>query len=282
MPVSAVSVRVPATTANLGPGFDCLGVALSLYNTITLERTAADWPDAFIASAAGAFYTACGKKPRSWKLRIEGDVPRSRGLGSSVTVRLGLLLALNEREGRPLERERLLELTTELEGHPDNAVPACHGGFAACAPNGHLRTTVDETLKFVVAIPDFEVETKAARGVLPPQVPLADAVSNLQQTALLVGAFLEHNYPLLRGHFGDRLHQPNRLKLIPGGEKAIEAAVDAGALGAFISGSGSTMMAVTLHSENLIARAMQAALEAPGSKVQVQTLTADNTGACVL
>jgi homoserine kinase len=278
-----ISVRVPATTANLGPGFDCLGAALGLYNTLTLTESDAPWPDAFIAATAAAFYGACGRPARSWQLRITGDVPRSRGLGSSVTVRLGLLLALNEREGRPLPREVLLDLTIALEGHPDNAVPAYHGGFAASAPNGHIRTSIDETLKFIAVIPPFEVETKQARAVLPATVPFADAVRNLQQTALLTAAFMEHNYPLLRGHFEDHLHQPHRLPLIPGGARAIEAAVEAGALGACISGSGSTILALTLHSEHMIAAAMRTAFERNGTpNPVVHVLAADNTGAQVL
>jgi homoserine kinase len=278
-----VSVRVPATTANLGPGFDCLGAALSLYNTLTLTESEAPWPDAFIAATAATFYRACGLPARSWQLRITGDVPRSRGLGSSVTVRLGLLIALNEREGRPLARDVLLDLTIDLEGHPDNAVPAYHGGFAASAPNGHIRTTIDETLKFIAVIPPFEVETKQARSVLPATLPFADAVRNLQHTALITAAFMEHNYPLLRGHFEDHLHQPHRLPLIPGGARAIEAALEAGALGACISGSGSTILALTLHNEQRIATAMSTAFERSGTPLPVvHILTADNTGAQVL
>jgi len=280
--MSAVSVRVPATTANLGPGFDCLGAALALYNTLTLLDKSAPWPDAFIAETAASFYGACGLPARSWDLRITGDVPRSRGLGSSVTVRLGLLLALNERENRPLPREVLLDLTIALEGHPDNAVPAFYGGFAASAPNGHIRTPVDETLKFIAAIPPFEVETKKARAVLPASVPFADAVRNLQQTALLTAAFMDHNYPLLRGHFEDHLHQPHRLALIPGGGSAIEAAVEAGALGACISGSGSTLLALTLHSEHMVAQAMKSAFTRQGgAEPLIHVLTADNSGAVI-
>lgn len=279
----AISVRVPATTANLGPGFDSLGVALGLHNTVTLSVSKAAWPDAFIAETAEAFYRAAGKPERSWKVGITGDVPRSRGLGSSVTVRLGLLMALNEREERPLPREVLLDLTIGLEGHPDNAVPAFYGGFAACAPNGHIRTTVDDTLKFIVAVPPFEVETKAARRVLPETIPFADAVRNIQQTAVLVGAMVDHNYPLLRGHFEDTLHQPHRLPLIQGGSRALEAAVNAGALGACVSGSGSTILALTLHSEHLIANALRRAFSADGiPEITTHILTADNEGAVIL
>ncbi|MDX6766935.1 MAG: homoserine kinase [Candidatus Methylacidiphilales bacterium] len=278
-----VRVRVPATTANLGPGFDCLGAAVRLHNTLTLLDEPAPWPDAFMSEAAEAFFRAAGRKRRSWKVLIEGDVPRARGLGSSVTVRLGLLLALNEREKRPLPPEKILELTIQLEGHPDNAVPAFHGGFAACGPKGHTRIDVEPTLKFVVAIPDFEVETKAARAVLPATLPLRDAILNLQCTAALVGAFVDKNYPALRGNFQDTLHQPYRAPLIHGCQAVMDAALDAGALGAFISGSGSAMMALTLHSEHQIALAMGAAFRGAGVAEPVtHVLTADNDGAVVL
>jgi homoserine kinase len=278
-----VSVRVPATTANLGPGFDCLGVALQLHNTVTLLDRSAPWPDDFLAEVAIAFYRTAAKKPSSWAVKIEGDVPRSRGLGSSVTVRLGLLMALNAREKNPLPPEALLDLTIALEGHPDNAVPAFYGGFAACGPRGSIRAEVDPTLKFIVAIPDFEVETKAARAVLPETLPLKDAILNIQCTAALVGAFVERNYPALRGNFEDTLHQPYRSKLIPGCSAVMAAAMDAGALGAFISGSGSAMMALSLHSEDQIAAAMAGAFQKAGvPQVATHVLCADNTGAQVI
>lgn len=281
--MAAISVRVPATTANLGPGFDCLGAALELYNTLTLYDAEGPWPDAFFAETAASFYGASGLPPRSWQVKVTGDVPRSRGLGSSVTVRLGLLLALNEREDRPLPRQAMLDLTVALEGHPDNAVPAYYGGFTAAAPNGHVRAEIDDSLKFVVAIPPFEMETRKARAVLPKMVPLVEAVRNIQQTALIVGAFMEGNYPLLRGHFEDCLHQPFRLPLIPGGQRAIEAAMEAGALGACLSGSGSTILALTLHSEHMVAAAMKKALALKsGAEPVVHVLTADNQGARVL
>jgi homoserine kinase len=278
-----VSVRVPATTANLGPGFDCLGVALQLHNTVTLLDRKAPWPDDFLAEVAIAFYRAAAKKPSSWAVEIAGDVPRSRGLGSSVTVRLGLLMALNAREKNPLPPEALLDLTIALEGHPDNAVPAFYGGFAACGPRGSIRAEVDPSLKFIVAVPDFEVETKAARAVLPETLPLKDAILNIQCTAALVGAFVEGNYPALRGNFEDTLHQPYRSKLIPGCSAVMSAAMDAGALGAFISGSGSAMMALALHSEDQIAAAMAQAFQKAGvPEVTTHVLCADNAGARVI
>lgn len=278
-----VRVCVPATTANLGPGFDCLGVALQLHNTVTLLDEPAPWPDEFMSGVARAFYKASGQKPRSWALKIDGPVPRSRGLGSSVTVRMGLLMALNIREGHPLPDRTILDLTVALEGHPDNAVPAFLGGFAACSPAGHIRAEVGPELKFVVAVPEIEVETKAARAVLPKSVSLQDAILNLQGTAALVGAFVGRDYSALRGNFGDKLHQPYRSALIPGCQAVMDAALQAGALGAFISGSGSAMMALALQGEDSIALAMAGAFQAAGIReARTHVLQADNRGAFVV
>jgi len=278
-----VRVCVPATTANLGPGFDCLGIALQLHNTVTLLDEPAPWPDDFISGVAKAFYKASGQKPRSWALKIEGGVPRSRGLGSSVTVRMGLLMALNIREGKPLPDRAVLDLTVALEGHPDNAVPAFFGGFAACSPTGHTRAEVGPELKFVVAVPELEVETKAARAVLPTSVSLQDAILNLQCTAALVGAFVGRDYAALRGNFRDTLHQPYRSPLIPGCQAVMDAALHAGAIGVFISGSGSAMMALALQDEQRIAHAMAGAFQSAGIKeARTHVLQADNRGAFVM
>ncbi|NJK90610.1 MAG: homoserine kinase [Blastochloris sp.] len=242
--MNSVTVQVPATTANLGPGFDVLGLALQLYNRITLRPGAESWPDAFMEEAASHFYLKTGLPPQAFHVSISGSVPRSRGLGSSVTVRLGLLSGLNHLHQNPLSPEDILRLVITLEGHPDNAVPAALGGFAACAADRWFRTEVDPRLLFVACVPKFEVETKKARSVLPAQIPLADAILNLQNSSQLVAAFATRNYSLLKGSFGDRLHQPYRAQLIPACLEAFALAEKNGALGSFISGSGSTLMAI--------------------------------------
>ena len=283
MSANSVSVRVPATTANLGPGFDALGIALQLYNTVTISPGGKEWPDAFIAEAAGKFFKATAIKPQPFNVEIKGDVPRSRGLGSSVTVRLGLIAALNQFYSQPLTKKCALELVVELEGHPDNAVPASYGGFAVSAGKSFCTVPVSEDLKFVAIIPDYEVKTKDARKALPEQIPLGHAVENLQYSGLIVAAFMLGNYPLLKGSFQDRLHQPYRAKLIPGCEDAFRAAEGAGALGAFISGSGSTLMAVTLEHGEAVAAAMKQALTRAGAKnLQHHILMADNEGVNII
>ncbi len=282
MQANNVSVRVPATTANIGPGFDALGVALELYNTVTISPGAEIWPDAFIEEAAEKFFLAAEIKPETFFTEITGDVPPSRGLGSSVTVRLGIIAALNEYHGSPLPREKVLDLVIGLEGHPDNAVPAFYGGFAVSTSQTYAHVPVSPELKFVAVIPDYEVETKEARKVLPANVSLKHAVENIQYSGLIVLAFATSNYELLRGAFRDHLHQPYRFKLIPGCEAAFDAAEDAGALGAFISGSGSTLMAVTLENPNAVAEAMKQALSGAGAKnLKHHVLNADNQGIVV-
>ena len=282
MSANSVSARVPATTANIGPGFDTLGIALQLYNTVTITPGSGAWPDDFMEEAAVKFFQAAGIKPACFTVQIRGDVPRSRGLGSSVTVRLGLIAALNQYHKEPLTKKQALELVVELEGHPDNAVPACYGGFAVSSGKSFCTVPVSHKLKFITVIPDYEVKTKDARKVLPAQIPLSHAVENIQHSGLIVAAFTLENYALLKGSFHDHLHQPFRSQLIPGCEEAFHAAEEAGALGAFISGSGSTLMAVTLENDEAVASAMKQALTRAGAKnLTHHILHADNEGVSI-
>jgi len=280
-PVRA-SVRVPATSANLGPGFDTMGVALKIYNTVTVSRTEESvTASGMTAETTIAFFDRTGIEPFSFKAAIAGQVPPARGLGSSVTVRLGLVAGLNALAGEPLDPEEILALVIELEGHPDNAVPAFHGGFATCAADRFCRAEVGSSLKFVGLVPDFELETKKARAVLPKQVPLADAISNLQYGALIAAAFIQRDYAKLDGLFQDRWHQPFRAPLIPCWDAVEVAAAKAGTLGFYLSGAGSTLMALVDGSE-AAADAVAAKMEAAAKKAKVPAkafvTTADNTG----
>jgi homoserine kinase len=255
--MNSVSVRVPATTANLGPGFDCLGIALQLYNTTTVTRGKGADPGEMALEAAALFFRAAGGKPFAFHWSVEGDVPRSRGLGSSVTVRLGVLHGLNELAGRPLNRHELFHLCAELEGHPDNAAPAAYGGFCICPATGHVqRYAVGLDLAFVLLIPGIELETKKARGVLPSKIPLGDAVVSAGNAAAIAGAFASGDYKKLQGCFGDRFHQPYRSRLMPYLDDVIEAGCAAGALGGWLSGAGSTVACTTLRHPDRVANAM--------------------------
>lgn len=277
--MKSISIRVPASTANLGPGFDTLGVALNLYNTVTLSPTKKIEHDHFMQEMFDLFFKKAKQKTSPFDVKISGDVPRSRGLGSSVTVRLGILYALNEWYGRPLKPEQVLDLTIELEQHPDNAVPAFYGGFVASNGKTHIRVPVQSKLHFVAAIPSFELETKKARAVLPKALSRADVVTNIQNAAVIVGAFASKKYELLQGALEDKLHQPYRAKLIPGFNGTLRAAERAGALAAFLSGAGPTLMALTLQKPEIIASVMLRELKKAGdSQATAKILKADNQG----
>ena len=275
--MTTVRVRVPATTANLGPGFDCLGIALQIYNWITVTRGSSNDVDAMIEAASSAFFRRSGERPFSIRCNISGEVPRARGLGSSVTVRLGILHGLNELSGSPLSREQIFLLCAELEGHPDNSAPAEFGGFTIARSDGTLqRYRVSRKVEFALLIPDFEVSTADARSVLPKSVPLRDAVISLSNACAIAGAFASRDYEKLVGCFDDRLHQPFRQKLVPYLGPVIESATKAGALGGWLSGSGSAVACMGLGASTRIAHAMRAACGL--SNVRIVTTHADNAG----
>lgn len=274
----SVRVRVPATSANLGPGFDTLGVALRLANTVTVRRSASPaTADEMIQAAANQFFAAAGSDPFPFSWTIRGSVPRSRGLGSSVTVRLGILHGLNELAGQPLDPEALYRICADLEGHPDNAAPAAVGGFTVARPDGSFqRFRVSPRLQFVLLIPDFEVRTADARRVLPESIPFKDAVRSIANATSIAAAFASANYEALRGCFEDFLHEPFRAPLVPGLREIIAAGTAAGAIGGWLSGSGSTIACATLENPEAVAAAMKSASGFQNAVTVVTT--ADNRG----
>lgn len=279
--MDAVTVRIPATTSNLGSGFDCLGIALDIANRVTVRASDAhvEHP-AMVAEAARHFFQKANSKPRGFTWHIEGDVPQSRGLGSSVTVRLGLLHGLNTLTGAGLSAEELFQICSFLEGHPDNAAPAAFGGFTVSRQDAPtFRAEISPDVKFVLLIPDFEVSTPSAREILPQTYPKADVVRSINNAARVTAAFMQQRYALLKGCFDDGVHQPYRESLVPFLSKTIAAGEKAGALGGFLSGSGSTICCITLEDEQAVAAAMLDA-SPPGSQAVVTV--ANNIGAEVL
>ncbi len=273
-----VTIRVPATSANLGPGYDCLGLALALYNQTELRRaTPATPPPEMVQAAAETFFEHAEVKPFAFDWKIRGEVPRSRGLGSSVTVRLGLLHGLNELSGQPLEREELFQICSQLEGHPDNAAPAEFGGFTVASEDGCLSFPVEGGLKVVLLIPDFEVSTPEARKVLPEMLAHREAVKSAANAARVTAAFASGQYEALEGCFEDYLHQPYRQKLLPFLPEVIAASERSWAIGAFLSGSGSTIAALTLENPKGVATAMLEALP-KGVTAKTVITKADNHG----
>ena len=279
----SVTVSVPGTTANLGPGFDSFGVALDLANLVTISLVNPPTPlPAMVEATAESFFLGSGLTPVPFSWKIKGVVPQARGLGSSVTVRLGVLMGLNELSGRPVSREGIFRLCAELEGHPDNAAPALFGGFTiARSLQQPLRYAVASHLRFVLLIPDFEVATPAARKVMPRSISVTDSAANAADAAVIAAAFATKRYELLRGAFGDRLHQPYRTKLVPFLPEVIVAAEKSGALGGWLSGSGSTICALAPDAESAvrIAKAMKT-LSPKGSKTLI--CAPDNKGASII
>ena len=290
-----VTVRVPASTSNLGPGYDCLGVALRLHNSVTVIRgkvPRSSHPQ-IVSDAAERFFKLTRRRVFSFSCSIVERVPRCRGLGSSATVRLGILLGLNRLSGEPLDRLTLFRLCAESEGHPDNAAPATFGGFTVVQSSGssspargkrHACATVQRfevapRLYFVVLVPGLQIETARARRILPSKISRVAAAENCANACAVTAAFASRDYEKMRGTFSDNLHQPFRAKLIQFLPRVIAAAERAGALGAFLSGSGSAIAAVTLEAPEKISVAMARAATVPAHTIITQ---ADNRGAQVL
>ena len=280
---STIRVAIPGTTANLGPGFDAFGIALGVANTVTVSLKSSPLPHPpIVEEAAGSFFRGSGLTPFGFSWKIAGKVPQARGLGSSVTVRLGIMMGLNSLAGSPVSREGLYRLCADLEGHPDNAAPAVFGGFTiARANHAPVRFPVGVGLRFILLIPDFEVSTPAARKVMPRTISIPDAAANAADASVIAAAFACRKYGLLRGSFDDRLHQPHRAKLVPFLGSVITAAGDAGALGTWLSGSGSTIC--SLVEDETTARKVRSAMRkaAPASAAFL-TIPADNQGAKVI
>jgi homoserine kinase len=293
------SIRVPASTSNCGPGFDTLGLAFNLYNRVTFQRQ----PDdavvyggndrrfgerelGMIRQVADAFFSRTGLKPFGFRFNIEGDVPLARGLGSSVTVRAGILGGLNAAAEGPLSKKEIVSIVTELEGHPDNAAAAVLGGFcvARAAPTPRtfvdaIRFPVPEHLVFVVLAPDLEIETEVSRRALPKELPFSEVVNSLNSLAFLVSVFSTGEFEKLRGAVTDFVHQPYRLPNIPGAEAAIAAGIEAGAYTGWLSGSGSSVLCAAHEREaEQVSRAMGSAFEAHGIRFSAHLLRADNDG----
>jgi len=292
MTTQTAVVRVPGTTANLGSGFDVLGIALKLYNRVAVTRVprrgvrivspisdeARAGATQMVEEASSSFFRKTRTRAFGWDVSITGDVPVARGLGSSTTVLVGALAALDAIAGTGLGKEGVFQLANELEGHPDNAAPATFGGFTASAPAPEgarvARFPVSSKVRFVVLVPGFEVRTSDARRLLPSAYPKADVVHALGRVAMITAAFASGDLGPLTGMFDDRVHQPCRTPLIPALPRVIAAGVRAGAVGGWLSGSGSTIVCLATADAEPVGRAMQRAL--PESRLHV--VAADASG----
>lgn len=292
----SITVRVPGSTSNCGAGFDTLGLALTVYNRVTLTRrsdtaiageTNGDQrAQAMVTAAASRFFEATRKPAFGFVYRIAGDVPPARGLGSSVTVLAGVLAGLNAMAGAGLSLHTLTALVTDLEGHPDNASAGILGGFCVsrCDPQtgaylNTLRFEIPDSIAFVVVSPSVEIATKESRGALPTVLPYLDAVRSINSATYLTAAFASGNFASLRGAVSDFMHEPYRLPRIPGGREAIAAGIQAGAWAGWLSGSGSSVLCVS--EQNVapgVAAGMKDAFSRAGVAAEARVLSADNEG----
>lgn len=308
-----VSVKVPASSANLGPGFDCLGMALPIYNVITIEETVIpgtgieinvlsededidemtfnDIPkdeNNLVYKAIEMLYNSIGQIPSELKINIQTGIPIARGLGSSSSIVVGGLLAANKLLGNPADETALLAIATEVEGHPDNVAPALLGGVILSTQEddgslSYCKLNWPEEWDITVCIPDFQLSTEIARSILPKEVPLQDAVFNAKHLGMLIQAINTKDEHLMKNALKDKLHQPYREKLVPGMREIMDALKhEDGILGCVLSGAGPTLLVVS-HKYNLeqIKTTVKDIWDIQNIKSDIRTLKVEEQGALI-
>ncbi len=256
-------IMIPATSANIGPGFDCLGLSLDLYNEIEYElfgnnndleieitgegeNNLSRDKDNLIYISFKKVYDYLNKIPPGIKIKQVNRIPLSRGLGSSSAAIIGGIALANETLGNILTNSQMLKIAVEIEGHPDNVAPALLGGFViSFKKNDDIiskKIKVPEKILSTVIVPDFHLSTKASRGVLPKVVPMEDAVFNISRALLLVSSLITEDFEMIKSAFADKLHQNYRAKLIPGLLEVIEEAEKMDILGITLSGAGPSII----------------------------------------
>ncbi|MBQ2824491.1 MAG: homoserine kinase [Oscillospiraceae bacterium] len=294
-----IKIQIPATSANLGAGFDALGLALSYYNYVNMEEA----DGIFISSldntpvpqdesnlvyhTAKTLFDICGKPFHGLKIEQLNNIPMARGLGSSSACIIAGLVGANTLMGSPLGLDDLVNLSAQIEGHPDNTAPALLGGIVTAVFDGRtvhwVKQEVFTTLKFVVVIPDFELKTEKARACLPKEISHKDAVYNLSRAALFSASLLTGKYENLRTAVHDRLHQPYRMELIPHGREVFDTAYSLGAYASYLSGAGPAIMAIVDADNEYFCGKLKFALENMGlNNWEVHELHIDNDGTKLL
>lgn len=294
-----IKIQIPATSANLGAGFDALGLALNYYNYVDMEEAdgihiesmdGTEIPtDAsnLVCDAAHILYDICGRKLSGLNIRQTNNIPIARGLGSSSACIIAGLIGANKLMGEPMGVDDLVDLSAQIEGHPDNTAPALLGGIVTAVFDGKrvqwVKQEVYTTLKFVVTIPDFELKTEKARNCLPKEIPHRDAVYNLSRAALFSASLLTGKYENLRTAVNDKLHQPYRMELIPHGQEVFDAAYSLGAYASYLSGSGPSLMSIVDADNEFFVGKLRFALDRMGlEKWDVHELHIDNIGTRII
>lgn len=294
-----IRVRVPATSANMGAGFDTLGIALGLYNYISVEETAQgvqiinknaggyipDGENNLIYRAMQRVFREVGHARQGLKIIQNSQIPMTRGLGSSSACIIGGMLAANVLSGRKLEYADILDLAVEMEGHPDNAAPALYGGFCISAVTGGKTACksikVDSKMKYAVMVPDFFVATKKSRGTLPQRVPIKDAAFNISHAALFTAAMMTGDIGLLRTGVMDRLHQQYRKAYIEDMDTIFEKSYEFGAKATYLSGSGPTILSILDGGYQEFSNKMRQFFAGSAQAWSCRILPVDNIGAVV-
>ena len=294
-------IRLPGSTANLGPGYDALGLALSIYNYVAVKtRSRPDLSFSIEGEGEGIlpaneenlFYHAAqfaaqraGKTLPGIDIHMHNTVPLARGLGSSSTAIVGGIIAANCLLGEPFSQMEMLDIATAIEGHPDNVSPCLLGGLTASIMDGKrvacLRALPPKELRAVVAIPEFELKTEHARNVLPDSISHHDAVFSTSRACIVTAALITGNFEHLAVGMQDRLHHPYRAKLIPGFDQILAEAVKAGAWGAALSGAGPTLIALTTQNADAIGQAMIGIWARKNIQARYHILEIDPSGATV-
>lgn len=294
-----IKVRVPATSANLGPGFDVLGMALAMHNFFSIEEIESGVKieilpdnDSGLAinernlayKSAIRLFDEVGYKCSGLHVIIENGVPVGRGLGSSSTAIVGGLIAANELCGKPLKKDEIFKLATEIEGHPDNVAPAIYGGFTICYENETGFKAVSQvpasSIKPVMIIPGTKLETRKARGVLPNKLSMKDAIFNISRTALITSAIINGDSGLLKNAMEDRVHQPYRAPLIPGLMDIITEVSKIPGTGVALSGAGPSILClISRDDEQNTVDAIEGAVRRLGFDYRVVSAEFDFNGA---
>ncbi|SFB17227.1 homoserine kinase [Clostridium frigidicarnis] len=289
-----LEIKVPATSANFGPGFDALGVALDLYNKFYIEEIEEGLviegcdekyrgKDNLIYRAMEECFKITGYNPKGIHIKIKSEIPLSRGLGSSASCIVAGVLAANEISGNKLDKKEILNLATKIEGHPDNITPALFGGMTVsiCDNDEVLYNQIfaPENICFCALIPEFTLSTEKARAVLPKEISYKDAVFNISRVSMLVSALSNSNLGLLKVACEDRIHQIYRGELIDNFDDIIKICNDLNCLGIFLSGAGPTVMALVEETNLEFFEKISEMLSNLNNKWSIKKLRLDNVGA---
>lgn len=242
-----IKIKVPATSANLGSGFDVLGLAVDRFNIFTFDVSSGTENErTLVHEAYHKVFSHLKMEPRPVEITIETNIPMARGLGSSASCIVGGVMGANEVLGNPLSKKELLKLATEIEGHPDNIAPALYGGMVvSVVKDDEIYSSsipVKNDYHYLVLVPDFNLSTKEARGALPQMIAYGDGVFNVSRVSLLITALITGQDELIKVGLEDKLHQPYRGELIPGFKEILESLNQIGVLGCYLSGAGPSMM----------------------------------------